>query len=112
MRFGLSAEVIARLYRVFARHPEIERVIIYGSRAKGNFRAGSDIDLTFEGDAIDLSLMLKIENELDDLLLPYLFDLSVLAHIDDTDLRDHIARIGQELYRRAPDPSQEPPPRA
>ncbi len=114
MRFGLSSEVIARLCQVFARHPEIERVVIYGSRAKGNFRAGSDIDLTFEGDAIDLPLMLKIENELDDLLLPYQLDLSILAHIDDADLREHIARIGQVLYQRAPEARsriQEPPPR-
>jgi predicted nucleotidyltransferase len=102
MRFGLSPEVIARLCQVFARHPEIERVIIYGSRAKGNFREGSDIDLTFEGGAVDLPLMLKIENELDDLLLPYQLDLSVLAHIDNPDLRDHIARVGQVLYQRTP----------
>ncbi|MNT95431.1 Nucleotidyltransferase domain protein [compost metagenome] len=90
------------------------RVVIYGSRAKGNFREGSDIDLTFEGDAIDLPLMLKIENELDDLLLPYQLDLSVLAHIDDTGLRDHIARVGQVLYQRAPVTDrgrQEPPQR-
>lgn len=100
MRFGLPDEVSARLRQVFGRHPEIERVVIYGSRAKGNFRAGSDIDLTFEGDAIDLPLMLKIENELDDLLLPYQLDLSLLAHLDDPDLRAHIARVGQVLYDR------------
>lgn len=102
MRFGLSNGVIVRLCQVFARHPEIERVIIYGSRAKGNFREGSDIDLTFEGDAIDLSLMLKVENELDDLLLPYQLDLSLLTHIADPGLRDHITRVGQVLYQRAP----------
>ena len=102
MKFGLSNEVITRLRQVFAQHLEIEQVIIYGSRAKGNFRKGSDIDLTFEGDAIDLPLMLKIENELDDLLLPYQFDLSVFAHIDNPDLRDHIARVGQVLYQRPP----------
>ncbi|MNY51200.1 hypothetical protein D3C86_1867680 [compost metagenome] len=46
--------------------------------------------------------MLKIENELDDLLLPYQVDLSLLAQIDHADLRDHIARVGQVLYQRAP----------
>lgn len=102
MTFGLSPEVIEHLRQVFARHSEIERVVIYGSRAKGNFREGSDIDLAFEGDAIDLPLLLKIENELDDLLLPYQLDLSLLAHIDDLDLRSHIARVGQVLYERAP----------
>jgi len=98
MTFGLSPEVIEHLRQLFARHSEIERVIIYGSRAKGNFREGSDIDLAFEGDAIDLPLLLK----LDDLLLPYQLDLSLLAHIDDPDLRSHIARVGQVLYERAP----------
>lgn len=100
MRFGLSADVIARLRHVFARYPEIERVVVYGSRAKGNYHEGSDIDLTLEGEAIDLSLMLKLENEVDDLLLPYQLDLSLLAHIDDPDLRAHIARVGQVLYDR------------
>ena len=100
MKFGLATDVIARLCQVFAKHPEIERAIIYGSRAKGKFRPGSDIDLTFKGDAIPLSLMLQVENELDDLLLPYQFDLSVLAQIEDPSLRAHIARVGQVLYQR------------
>lgn len=106
MSFGLSCEILGRLRQVFARHPEIERVVLYGSRAKGNFREGSDIDLTCEGKALDLPLMLKIENELDDLLLPYKLDVSLLAHIDDPDLKAHIARVGQVLYERSPAPSE------
>ena len=56
-------------------------LILYGSRAKDNYRQGSDIDLTIEG-TIDLSTLLKIEQEIDDLLLLWSMDLSVLSQID------------------------------
>lgn len=101
MTYGLSEETIERIRQVLAGHPEVERAILYGSRAKGTFRRGSDIDLTLEG-AITVPLMLKIETELDDLLLPYKLDLSLLAHVEDPDVRAHIARVGQVFYDRHP----------
>ena len=48
-RYGLPEETIAMIAAVFTRHPEVERVILYGSRAKGNYRSGSDIDLALQG---------------------------------------------------------------
>lgn len=101
MMYGLSDEVIERIRGVFARYPQVTRVVLYGSRAKGNFRAGSDIDLTIEGSGVTLSMMLKIENELEDLLLPYKIDLSLLNQIEDPDLKDHIARVGMVFYDHA-----------
>jgi predicted nucleotidyltransferase len=99
-KFGLKGTTIDKIKGVFAAHPEVGQVILYGSRAKGNFRNGSDIDLTIRGDAVTLSLLLKIENELDDLLLPYKIDLSVLHKIDDEDLLDHIRRVGIVFYEK------------
>ncbi|WP_423186139.1 nucleotidyltransferase domain-containing protein [Alishewanella sp. d11] len=49
MKFGLSNSDLAKMNNVFARHPQIEQVVLYGSRAKGNYRTGSDIDLTILG---------------------------------------------------------------
>ena len=99
--FGLKPDVIARINNVFAGFPEIGKVVLYGSRAMGTYRPGSDIDLTLvaaEGYGISLQQLLALDEKLDDLLLPYTFDLSVLAEIDNPGLVDHIARVGQVFY--------------
>jgi predicted nucleotidyltransferase len=98
--FGLKESTISRIRSVFSRYPQVERVILYGSRAMGRQRNGSDIDLTMVGDGLTHAVQLKIENELDDLLLPYKIDLSVLREIDNTSLLDHIERVGVIFYER------------
>jgi predicted nucleotidyltransferase len=98
-RFGLKKQVIERINNVFAHVPEIDRVILYGSRAKGDFRTGSDIDLTIEGGVSD-SQLLRIETELEDLDLPYMIDLSLFHRITNPDLVDHIHRVGVIFYER------------
>jgi len=99
--FGLKPDVIVRINAVFAAFPEIGKAILYGSRAMGTYRPGSDIDLTLvaaEGYGIGLQQLLALDENLDNLLLPYTFDLSVLADIDNPTLVDHIARVGQDFY--------------
>jgi predicted nucleotidyltransferase len=96
---GLPNEAVQAIRGVFAQYPQILEVILYGSRAKGNFRKGSDIDLTIKGGAVTLSQMLMIENQLDDLLLPYKIDLSLLHQIEDPNLIDHIGRVGTTFYK-------------
>lgn len=100
LTFGLKDATIASINAIFAGHPSVEQVIIYGSRAKGTYRHGSDIDLTVKGEKVTLSELLKIENELDDLLLPYKIDLSLLHKIADPDVVDHIMRVGAVFYER------------
>ncbi len=75
MKFGLSDTVIKELQDVFRRHANIEKVLIFGSRSKGNYRAGSDIDLAVIGKDIDYNLLLSILCEIDDLDLLYTVDL-------------------------------------
>lgn len=103
-RYGLKESTIARINGVFAAVPEIEQVILYGSRAMGTYRNGSDIDLTIRGETVTHSQLLRIENQLDDLLLPYTIDLSLLHRIDNQDLLDHIKRVGIVFYERKPTP--------
>ena len=100
MRFGLKEEVIQAICNVFENHPEVEKALLYGSRAKGNYKPASDIDLTLMGDGIDLSSLNKISWELDDLLLPYTFDLSIYHYLNDSDLLDHIHRVGITFYSK------------
>ena len=99
MPFGLRDTDIEKIVSVFTQYAEIEKAILYGSRAKGNYRNGSDIDLTLVGN-VDFTTLLKIENQLDDLLLPYKIDLSVLHKIENEDLLEHIDRVGKILYER------------
>lgn len=100
LRFGLTESAIATLVGVFAACPQIERVILYGSRAKGTFRNGSDIDLTIIGDAVTHDQLLALANQLDDLLLPYKIDLSLLRQIDNANLLEHIRRVGVVFFER------------
>ncbi len=97
MQFGLSNDDIDKIKVVFAKFPEIERVIIYGSRAKGNYKLASDIDLTLVGEKLTLSLLQSLENDMDDLLLPYKFDISIFHQISNPDLLNHIERVGKEF---------------
>jgi len=100
MRFGLSDEAIREIQAVLALYPEVEKAILYGSRAAGTFKPGSDIDLTLVGEGLTHNHLLGIMSDLDDLLLPWMIDLSLLATIDHPDLREHIERVGRTLYAR------------
>jgi len=96
--YGLSEKTISALNEVFSKYSEINEVILYGSRAKGNFKNGSDIDLSVKGKDINLSLLSKISSEIDDLLLPYMIDLSIYHEIKNNDLLEHINRVGVSFY--------------
>lgn len=95
---GLENEDIRRIKAVFTNYPEVERVLLYGSRAMGTYRPASDIDLALIGENIDSSLQTTIEFELDDLMLPYKFDLSIYDRIKNSALQAHIERVGITLY--------------
>ena len=98
---GLKPETVEKINAVFALHPQVEQVLLYGSRAKGNYRPGSDIDLAIRGEAVTTSQLLKIQDELDELLLPYKIDLSLLHTIENPDLLGHIRRMGKTFYSRS-----------
>lgn len=100
--FGLPPATLDKLRSVFARHPAVESVVLYGSRAKGNYRPGSDIDLAIRGQQIPFAEFLKIEDEIDDLLLPYTVDLSLYGELTNADLIAHIDRVGVEVYAKNP----------
>jgi predicted nucleotidyltransferase len=101
MKYGLTETTIESIQAVFARFPEVEKAVLYGSRAKGNFKPGSDIDLTLYGGALTTDLCSAVASALDDLPLPYTFDLSVFAALHHAKLREHIERVGVVFYERA-----------
>lgn len=100
MRYGLKKDTIEKINAVFEVHENVEKVLIYGSRAMGNYKKGSDIDLTLLGEGMRLKQLNRIHNELDELLLPYIFDLSIYDQIANPDLLDHIERVGKIFYQK------------
>ncbi len=100
MDFGLSNTIIEKFASVFQRYPAIAEVVIYGSRAKGNFREGSDIDISLKGRNITEDIRRQVWLDLDELNTPYLIDLSVYDSIDSESLKEHIQRVGKVFYRK------------
>lgn len=100
MQFGLKQTTIDKINSVFEKIPEVEQVIIYGSRAKGNFRNGSDIDITLKGEQLTYDILSIIIGEIDDLDTPYLFDISIFDKLNAPSLEEHINRVGQVFYKK------------
>jgi predicted nucleotidyltransferase len=102
MKYGLPDAAIGKICAVLRRYPQVERAILYGSRAKGNYKRGSDIDLTLLGGAdLTLNVLYKILDDLDELLLPYTINLSIFDNIGDPEVIDHIQRVGVAFYEKS-----------
>ncbi|MCK5096873.1 MAG: nucleotidyltransferase domain-containing protein [Desulfobacteraceae bacterium] len=100
MLYGLNKEIVQKINKIFLHYDQIEEIIIYGSRAKGTFKPGSDIDLTLKGKDLNLKTLNKIGLDLDNLNLPYTFDISIYNRITNSDLIDHIKRVGKVFYKK------------
>jgi len=74
-------------------------VLIFGSRVKGNFKPGSDVDFALKGKDLKMDDILKLQNKLDELNLPYKFDLIIYGNLSDKDLIEHINRAGVIFYK-------------
>jgi len=98
--YGLDEAVIKNLKRIFSKFPAVEKVILYGSRAMGTYRHGSDIDITLFGNNLSNQTIFGIQDEIEELYLPYSFDISIFDRIDNEDLIDHIKRVGKVFYEK------------
>ncbi len=110
---GLPDRTWAQILGVLAAHPEVEQAVLFGSRAKGTHRVGSDVDLALVG-PVDLTNECRIAGELDELPTPYTFDVVALASLRHAGLRAHNERVGVVVWDRAaacaPLPLDQAPP--
>ncbi len=97
---GLPERSVAELHRIFANYPQVQKAVIYGSRATGKYRNGSDIDLTLYGNTLTQVILCKIIGDIDDSSIPYKLDLSIFENLEHTKLRDHIERVGKVFYEK------------
>ncbi len=99
--FGLTDTDFEQIKNALIHYPDIEQAIIFGSRAKGNFKPGSDIDLALKGKNITETTLMHLKEELEEKLpLPYFFDLLVYHTISNVQLTQHIDRVGKVIYKK------------
>lgn len=99
-KYGLQNAEINPIIEVLSQNGRITQIILFGSRAKGTFTVGSDVDIALKGSELNLSDVLEAAVNLDELLLPYKFDLVIYDRIKELSLREHIDRVGMVLFER------------
>lgn len=100
MTYGLKEIELEKIRLLFAKNERIESVILYGSRAKGTYKPFSDVDITLVGSELTRSDLNHLLLSIDDLLLPYQFDISIFHNLKNPDLIDHIQRVGITIYNK------------
>lgn len=98
MPYGFTEPQFAKLVNSFSEIPGIQSAILFGSRAKGNYHTGSDVDIALKGDNLQLSDVLKILNFLEESEIPYTFDIIIYHSISSKELLEHINRAGIVIY--------------
>lgn len=100
-RFGLSDTDTEAIISILSLLPKVDKAIIFGSRAKGNFKNGSDVDIALKGESLDFDAISRISYSLnEETNMPYKFDILNYHSTDEPALIDHIDRVGIEFYNR------------
>ena len=97
---GLKDQQIENIKQVFSKYHHVDKVLIYGSRALGNYKRASDIDLAIKGENVNSTDEMKITFDLDDLMLPYKFDITIYKRIKNQELLNHIDQFGKVIYKK------------
>ncbi|KLO24477.1 nucleotidyltransferase domain-containing protein [Marinitoga sp. 1155] len=100
MKFGIKEKLWKDLIKIFSNNKKIKKVVLFGSRAKENFKNGSDIDIALYGEDLNINDIISIQVEIDKLEIPYVIDLIIYNKIDSKELKEHIDRVGKILYKR------------
>jgi predicted nucleotidyltransferase len=101
MMYGLREEDLRYITETIAAYPAVQRAVLFGSRAKGNWKIGSDIDLALVGKTVDWSVVSDIHMKLEEEgPMPYLVDVIDYGTINNSELKAHIDRVGIVLFER------------
>lgn len=95
--YGLSDSVIDKIVKTVEKNLKVQKIILFGSRAKGSYKKGSDIDISIVSEDLSLKELNQIKVMLDELMLPYKIDLIDYGRINNQDLKEHIERVGKIL---------------
>jgi len=99
--YGLNERDEQAILDIIKKYPEVKNVLIFGSRAKGVFHKGSDIDLAIDGQHISHETLQQIKNDFEESSLPYRVDLVDMEKIEHAALKEHIQRVGKYIFKVA-----------
>lgn len=97
-KFGLTSEEVDKIITAMLENHKIQKIILFGSRAKGEFKKGSDIDISVIADNLSLNELNQIKVDVNELNLPYKIDIVNYNKIENKELKEHIDRVGKRLY--------------
>lgn len=101
MSFGIRKEDITYIIDTIKEFQEVEKAMIFGSRAMGNFKNGSDVDIALFGEKVNFSIIANIKDKLqEESPMPYLFDIVDFTHTESDALKSHIRKYGKEIFCR------------
>jgi uncharacterized protein len=98
-KFGLTERSIQTISEIFEKYPVIEEVVVFGSRAMGNYKLGSDLDLAIMNIGVDDKTIMRLKNDFEDSSLPISVDLVNFPQLKHPDFIEHIERVGKVFYR-------------
>lgn len=99
MKFGLTQADMQQIVKALKQFPQIELACIFGSRAKGNYKSGSDVDIAISGEEISPEIVTRLGVILnEETPLPYCFDIVHIQSLTDSSLKEHISRVGQWFF--------------
>ncbi len=99
--YGLTQRDMAAIWFIFEGYPEVKMVYLFGSRAKGNYRPGSDIDLAIMNEGVSAKKLAKLKSDFEDSNLPYNVDLVDFNQLENRGFIDHIKRVGIPFFKRS-----------
>jgi predicted nucleotidyltransferase len=100
-KFGLLESDMISITEELSKHESVEKAILFGSRAKGSFRPGSDVDLALKGKNLDFNTISQISYFLnEETIMPYKFDVVNYHSIQEPELIHYIDRVGIEVFNR------------
>jgi predicted nucleotidyltransferase len=101
LQYGLTEQDLVALKKIFLETPQIEKVVLFGSRAMGNYKPGSDVDLAISGRDIDFGVVSRLHARLEEQSpMPYFFDVVDLKHLEHPGLAEHIQKQGVVIFER------------
>ena len=100
-QYGLSERDMAEIFRILQSQPEIARVHIFGSRAKGTYHSGSDIDLAIMNEGAGFAVIQRLSEQFSESSLPFVVDLVDYTQLSHAEFKEHIDRVGKLFFERA-----------
>ena len=94
---GISTEIVNRIIKIIRLNKKVREIILFGSRAKGKFKKGSDIDIAIVADDLHFDELIQIKVNITELSLPYIIDIIDFNKISNKELKEHINRVGKSL---------------